>query len=116
MTSIRQSRWKPLIAGLSISLLLPRGCNPARSEDQQKVELRFAHATSAGTPKGLAADFFAEQVEEKSGAALPSALVLLAALALVTFVPFSSTAFVGRPADSGFSESPSSLFQSCIMH
>lgn len=67
MTSMRRPRWKPLIAGLSISLLLLSGCNPARSGDQQKFELRFAHVTSVGTPKGLAADFFAEQVEKKSG-------------------------------------------------
>ena len=53
MTSMRRPRWKPLIAGLSISLLLLSGCNPARSGDQQKFEVRFAHVTSVGTPKGL---------------------------------------------------------------
>lgn len=66
MTSMRRLRWKPLLAGLSISLLLLSGCNPARSGDQERFELRFAHVTSASTPKGLAADFFAKQVEEKS--------------------------------------------------
>ena len=33
---------------------------------QEKFELRFAHVTSTSTPKGLAADFFAKQIEEKS--------------------------------------------------
>ncbi|GAA1555803.1 TRAP transporter substrate-binding protein [Brevibacterium picturae] len=55
-----------MVACLSICLLVLSGCNPARSGKQEKFELRFAHVTSASTPKGLASDFFAEQVEEKS--------------------------------------------------
>ena len=66
MTSIRRPRWKPLVACLSICLLALSGCNPARSGKQEKFELRFAHVTSTGTPKGLAADYFAKQIEEKS--------------------------------------------------
>lgn len=66
MTSIRRPRWKPLVACLSICLLALSGCNPARSGKQEKFELRFAHVTSTSTPKGLAADFFAKQIEEKS--------------------------------------------------
>lgn len=66
MTSMRRPRWKPVLAGLSMSLLLLSGCNPARGGDQQRFELRFSHVTSVSTPKGLAADYFADKVEEKS--------------------------------------------------
>ena len=66
MTSRRQARWMPLLACLAICLLILSGCNPARSGKQERFELRFAHVTSAGTPKGLASDYFAKLVEEKS--------------------------------------------------
>ena len=55
-----------LMACLAVGLLALSGCNPARSGPVDKFELRFAHVTSPTTPKGLAAEYFAEQVEKLS--------------------------------------------------
>lgn len=61
------SRSRLLIACLGVCLLMLSACNPARGGNQQRFELRFSHVTSQGTPKGLAADYFAQRVEENSG-------------------------------------------------
>ena len=50
-----------LAAGIGLS-----GCNPARSADAQNFEIKFAHVTTAETPKGMAAEFFKKDLEERS--------------------------------------------------
>lgn len=63
--SIRRRRALKLLA-LGAAAGATAACNPARSGESQRFEIRFAHVTAAETPKGKAADWFKEELEKRT--------------------------------------------------
>lgn len=67
MSRVRRRLLPALTAGIAVLTTLGlTGCNPARSADAENFELKFAHVTTAETPKGMAAEYFEEQLEERT--------------------------------------------------